>query len=150
MAPCPVAWSDHAALEDVGVGVAPAVGAEEVALEVGERLLDLGKIPAPDALPAPVAHGATLGNAPGSYQVGAMLVRGKAPALAAVALWAASDADLVGNGGGAGGDEEASGALVGTEDLAAVELEETEAPKGVGGFGGGFVRGLRYSCVDQE
>ena len=94
------------ALEDVGVGTAPAVGAEEVALEVGKRLLDFGKITAPDALPAPVADAAPLGGPLCGHDVRAMAVRGEAAALAAVALRAGADADFVGHSCGAGGDEE--------------------------------------------
>ncbi len=148
----PVCWeaSEHQ-LEDVGVGVAPAGPAQQIAREVGKRLLDLGEIPPPGASPAAVTNGGAPGDAPGGHDVRAMLVRGEAAALAAVALGPGADADLVQPVRlGAGGNDVAAGALVGIEDLAGVELVNTESAEDVGGFGGGGVRGLRYSCVDQE
>ncbi len=129
-------------LENVGVGVAPAGGAEKIALKVRERLLDLGEIPAPGANPAPVADRATLGDARGGHDVRAMLVRSEAPALAAVALGPGPDTDLVQPVRlGAGGDEVLTAALVGVEDLVRAELVQTEAAKDVSG--GGWVRWLR-------
>ncbi len=137
-------------LENVGVGVAPAGGAQQIALEERKALHDLGEIPAPGANPAPVADRAPLGDARSAHDVTAMAVRGEAPALAAVALRAGPDADLVHPVHlGAGGDDVAAAALVAGEDLVGVELEEAQAPQDVG-FGGGWVLHLRYTLVDQE
>ncbi len=143
------AWSGHR-LEDVGVGAVSAGRAEKIALEVRQRLLDLGEILPPDALPAAVAHAAPLGNAGSGHDVRAMLVRSEAPALAAVA--ANTDAHFVQSVRlGAGGDDVAAAALVGVEDLVCAKLVNAEAAQDVGGsrFGGGGVLHLRYSGVDH-
>jgi hypothetical protein len=112
---------------------------------------DLNEIAPPRTNPAPVTDRATTGDATGGHDVRAMLVGGEAPALAAVALGTGADADLVqAVRRGAGGDEVLAAALVAGEDLAGVELEESEAAQDVGGFGDGWVRHLRYTGVDQE
>jgi hypothetical protein len=143
------AWTVHR-LEDVGVGAVSAGRAEKIALEVRERLLDLGEIPPPGTSPAPVAHGRAPGDALGGDDVRAMLVRREAPALAAVALGTGPRPDLVHVAGvGAGGDEPTAAALVAGEDVVGVELVQTEAAEDVGGFGGGGVLHLRYTGVDH-
>ncbi len=74
-----------------------------------------------------------LAGGPGAYDVTAMFVTLEARALAAVALRAGADADLVEPTGlGAGRDEPTAAALVGLEDLVAVNLEQAEPTKDVG------------------
>ncbi len=138
-------------LGGAAVGV-EAPTAETVPDEPGEGLVvlgDLDELAVPPALPAPIADRTTLGDALGSDDVRAMLVRSEAPALAAVA--ADADADLIQAVRlCAGGDDVATAAPVGGEDLVGVELEEAEAAQDVGGFRGGGVLHLRYTGLDQE
>ncbi len=128
---------------------AQAPTAETVTDEPRKRVVvldDLDELAVPSALAAPVAHAALLGDALGGYQMAAMMVGGPASALAAVALRAGADANLVQRvRGGAGGDDVATAALVAGEDLAGAKLEEAEAAEDVGGFGGGGVLHLGYS-----
>ena len=125
------------------------VGAEPIAREPGEKAVVLGdlcKLRPPDMLTATVADGREPGDTLGSYDVGTMPVMLKAHTFAAVAFWAAADTDLVELAVfRAGRDDPAPGALVGAKYLFAVELEESEPSKDVGGglFGGVGVRWVR-------
>ncbi len=121
---------------------AGARATEFVALEEREVVVpDLEEVPAPGALPAPVAHAAAPANPLGGHEVRAMLVRGEAPALAPVALGADAHADLVQPVRlRPGRDEPTPAALVGAKDIAAAKLEDAEAAEDVLGddvLGGG-------------
>ena len=137
------AWSGHR-LGNAAVG-ADARTAETIAGEPGKAavvLRDFDQIVRPTPRAAVVAERRGFGGPAGSDEVAAMLVRGEPPALAAVALGAGADADLVHPVRlGAGGDDVAAGALVGVEDLVGVELVEAEAAEDVSG--GGWVLHLR-------
>jgi hypothetical protein len=124
------------ALEDAvtaGTGAAQLVALEEREVVVA----DLEEVPAPGALPAPVAHAAALAHALGGHDVRAMLVGAEAPALAPVALGVHAHANLVQPVRiGPGRDEPAPAALVGAEDIVAAKLGDTEAAEDVlGGVG---------------
>lgn len=79
----------------------------------------------------------------------AMLVALEPRAFTTVALRAGADTDLVDLVGlGAGRDEPTTAALVASEDLVAVKLEEPKAPKNVA-WGVFVVRWVLYPCLDQ-
>ena len=123
--------------------------AEYVARKPSEQLvllLNLGKLRPPAPLSASVTDTGATSDTLSGYQVRAMPMRGKAPALAAVTLWANTGADLVkATALGAGRDEPASAALVAGEDLVAVGLKEAATSPYIveGWFGGGWLRVMR-------
>jgi hypothetical protein len=125
------------------------IGADTVTGEPSEQLvvlLNLGKVRPPATLSAAVTYRALLAGEGGADDVAAVVVTPEADTLAAAPLRAGASADLVYLGGlGARRDKPLSAALVASEDLVAVKLEETGAAQDVGWlwFGGGLVRWLR-------